>query len=78
MIRYKCDIMALLKENGYNQTKIQREYILSGTVIMKLRNQQPVSMEILNKICILCKAQPGDLIEVVVTEEEKEKYNILF
>ena len=31
-------------------------------------------LETLNKICIMCKCQPGDLVEVVPTDEEKIKY----
>ena len=33
-----------------------------------------ITLETLNKICIMLKMQPGDVIEVVPTDEEKIKY----
>lgn len=35
-----------------------------------------ITLETLNKICVMCGLQPGDIIEVVPTDEEKIKYKL--
>ena len=74
MIRYKADIFTLLKEHGYNQTRIQKEKLLPAQTAQNITAGKSITLETLNKICIMCKCQPGDLVEVVPTDEEKIKY----
>ena len=74
MIRYKADIFTLLKEHGYNQTRIQKEKLLPAQTAQNIKAGKSITLETLNKICIMCKCQQGDLIEVVPTDEEKIKY----
>lgn len=74
MIRYKTDVLELLKKRGYNQTRIQKEKMLSGQTRTNLKAGKMVSLETLNRICIMCRCQPGDIIEVVPTDEEKIKF----
>ena len=74
MIRYKCDILELLKSRGFNQTRIQGEKLLPGQTLQNIRAGKLVSLETLNRICIMARCQPGDLIECIPTDEEKIKY----
>ncbi len=74
MIRYKVDIFQMLKEHGYNQTRIQKERLLPAQTAQNIKAGKSITLETLNKICIMCKCQPGDLVEVVPTDEEKIKY----
>lgn len=74
MIVYKKDIFAELKIKGYNQTRIQREKLLPAQTQQNIKAGKSITLETLNKICIMCKCQPGDLVEVVPTDEEKIKY----
>lgn len=74
MIRYKVDVLEELKKHGYNQTKIQRERLLPAQTVQNIRAGKSITLETLNKICIMCKLQPGDIVEVVATDEEKIKY----
>lgn len=76
LIQYKVDVFKLLKEKGYNQTKIQTEKLLPAQTIQNIRAGKYISLETLNKICIMCKCQPGDIIEVVSTDEEIKKFDI--
>ena len=62
-MRYKIDILAALKEKGYNTNKIRTEGLLSQSTLQKFRNQQGVSWENLEALCRLLDCQPGDLIE---------------
>ena len=74
MIKYKVDVFLLLKEHGYNQTRIQKEKLLPAQTAQNIKAGKSITLETLNKICIMCKCQPGDLVEVVPTDEEKIKY----
>ena len=74
MIKYKRDILTLLKDHGYSQARISKYSLLSGQTRTNLKAGKMVSLETLNRICIMCRCQPGDLIEVVPTDEEKIKF----
>ena len=69
-IVYKIDILAALKEKGYNTNKIRTEGLLSQSTLQKFRNQQGVSWENLETLCRLLECQPGDLIEFVDDESD--------
>lgn len=74
MIRYKTDIFELLKQHGYNQTRIQKERLLPAQTSQNIKAGKSITLDTLNKICIMCKCQPGDIVEVIPTDEEKIKY----
>lgn len=74
MIQYKKDIFTLLKEHGYNQTRIKKEKLLPAQTMINIRAGKSITLDTLNKICIMCKCQPGDLVEVIPTDEERIKY----
>lgn len=64
-LQYKVDVLAALKEKGYNTNKIRTESLLSQSTLQKFRNKQGVSWENLETLCKLLECQPADLIEYV-------------
>ena len=64
-LQYKVDVLAALKEKGYNTNKIRTEGLLSQSTLQKFRNKQGVSWENLETLCALLGCQPADLIEYV-------------
>lgn len=64
-IRYKVDVMAALKENGYSSTKIREDKLIGQSYLQQLRHGELVSWKTLDTICSLLDCQPGDLIEFV-------------
>ena len=64
-IRYKVDVIAALKEAGYNTTRIRKEKIMGEAMLQKIRSGQMVSWATLETICDLLGCQPGDLLEYV-------------
>lgn len=62
MIIYK-NVLEKLKEAGYNTTRIRKEKILSESTLTKLRNNEPINLETLDKICELTGADIPELIE---------------
>lgn len=76
MIIYKIDVFAELKEKGFNQTRIKREKLLPAQTLQNIKNGKSITLDTLNKICIMTGLQPGDIVGIVTTDEEKEKYGI--
>lgn len=64
-IIYKIDVLASLKQNGYNTTKLRKEKLLSESTIQQLRENKLVSWKNIDRICKLLDCQPGDLMEYV-------------
>lgn len=64
-LQYKVDVLAALKEKGYNTNRIRTESLLSQSTLQKFRNKQGVSWENLETLCKLLECQPADLIEYV-------------
>ena len=68
-LQYKVDVLAALKEKGYNTNRIRTEGLLSQSTLQKFRNNQGVSWENLETLCALLECQPADLIEYVPVQE---------
>lgn len=61
-LAYKIDIIAELKAHGYNTNKIRKERLLSEGVLQSLREDKPISLDSLGKICNLLHCNVGDLL----------------
>ena len=68
-IIYKIDILAALKDAGYNTNRLRKEKLLSEGVIQSLREGKYVALQNIDKICRLLKCQPADLLEWVEDAE---------
>ncbi len=64
-LQYKIDILAALKEAGYNTNRLRKEKLLSEGVMQSLRENKYVALQNISKICELLDCQPGDLMEYV-------------
>lgn len=64
-IKYKIDILALLKSKGYTTYKLRKEKILGESTLQKMRTNTLLSWAELNTVCSLLDCQPGDIMEYV-------------
>ena len=75
MLKYKINIADALERKGFNTYKAKKTKILSQDTLKKIKEENTnISLESLNRICILLDMQPKDLIEYVEDKEEKNKY----
>lgn len=74
MIKYKIDVMKELKKRGYDSKKIKEKGILSQGTITNIKKGGHINTETLNKLCLILRLSPSDIIEVFPTDEEKIKY----
>jgi len=75
MIRYKIDIMKKLNEKGYNYTRIKKEKLLSAQTLENIKQGKSITLDTLNKVCLMTKLRVEDIIEMTATDEEREKYS---
>ena len=62
-------LFKILKERNISKTTLQKKLRLSSTTIAKLSKNEPISMKVLEDICVFLSCQPGDILELVVEEE---------
>lgn len=61
-IKYKINVLSALKEKGYSTYRLRKEKILGERVIQQLRDGDPISWEVLTRLCSLLDCQPGDIL----------------
>ena len=61
-LQYKIDALSALKEKGYSSYRLRKEKIFGERVIQQLRNREPVSWEVLGRLCALLGCDIGDII----------------
>lgn len=59
---YKIDVIAALKEKGYNSNRLRTENLLSQSAIQSIREKKPISWSNIAKICALLECQPSDIL----------------
>ena len=64
-LRYKVNVLDALKDAGYTTYKIQKDKILSQGTVQKLRNNEGIGWDNIEKICKLLGCQPGDILEYI-------------
>ncbi len=74
MIKYNIDILAELKKRGYDSKRIKSTGLLSQATITNIKKGGNINTDTLNKICLVLRLEPSDVISVVPTDEEKIKY----
>ena len=70
-LRYKVDVIQLLKDSGYSTYAIRKEKLIIENMLQKLRSNQMVSWAVFDTVCRLTHSQPGDVLEYVPDEDEK-------
>lgn len=68
-IRYKINVLAALKEKGYNTSRLRKEKLLGESTIQQLRTGEIVSWNNIDRICAILECQPGDLVEHIPVVE---------
>ena len=66
---YKIDVLAAIKEKGYNTTVLRKEKLLAEGVIQSLREGKPISWKNIETVCNLLDCQAGDFMEYISDEK---------
>lgn len=71
LIRYKVDVIDMLKNTGYSTYRIRKEKILWESSLQRIRTGH-VSIQDVDRLCGLLHCQPGDIVEYVDAPAEAE------
>ena len=71
-LKYTKDIIKELKNVGYTTYRLRTEKIFGGTIMNKFAKKEPVSWEIIERICKLLRCQPCYFLEYDFNEDEEE------
>lgn len=72
MFKFKMDIMELLKENGYNTTRIRKEKLIGEKTMQDMKRGIVPGIKTLETLCKILDMQPGNLIKFVPDEKEND------
>ena len=77
LIKFKINIADALERRGFNSYQAKKTKILSQDTLKKIKNEDAnISLESLNRICMLLDMQPKDLIEYVEDVEELGRFKL--
>lgn len=71
VLSYK-KLFDLLKERGYSATYWLRSNGISPTIVNKLRKNERINSDTINKLCQLLNCQPGDIMEYIEDQAAEE------
>ena len=74
MIKYKIDVINELSKRGYTPTVIRKNKWISQATLTKIRRGENINTSTLNILCVLLRCQPGDILEVEPSNQEKIEY----
>ena len=69
-LKYKINVLAALKEKGYNTNRLRKDHLLSEGAIQSLREEKPISWANIEKLCQLLQCQPGDILEFTESQAD--------
>lgn len=67
-LKYKVDVLSALKDKGYTTYRLRKEKLLGERVIQQLRNGDPVSWEVVTRLCKLLECDVGDILTADTAE----------
>ena len=63
-------LFALMKEKGLTTYKIRKDNIISQGALTSLRAGKSVTIETIEKLCMVLDCQPGDILEYIPKEKD--------
>lgn len=72
MLRFKVDVIPMLKERGYTTYRIRKEHIISEGSMQRLRDHRAIDWTTIETVCRLLDCQPGDFLEYIPDAETTE------
>lgn len=65
-------LIILLNKRGISKTQLRTDLGLGSNTTAKFASHEPISFDVLDKLCRYLKVQPGDLMEYVDDDEKTQ------
>lgn len=66
-----------LKESNLNSYRLIRYHNISPAQLTRIRSNMYISTRTVERLCMILKCQPGDIMEIILPIEQEEKYKDL-
>lgn len=66
------EVMKRLSDAGYSSYRLQKENLIPGSTLDRLRRGESVSTNTIETICKLCNCQPADFMVYVPDKKGEE------
>lgn len=77
MLKFRINIADALERKGFTSYKAKKTKILSQDTLKKLKNEDTnISLEAINRLCMILDMELKDVLEYVNDDEEKRKYDL--
>lgn len=77
MLKFKVDIMELLKKKGITTTEIRNKKLIGENALQDIRKGKVPGTKSINALCGLLNKQPGQLLEWVPDKVPKPPKQII-
>ena len=78
MLKYRFNVGDALQRAGFNTYKAKTTKILSQDTLRKIKNEDTnISLEAINKLCLILDMTPKDILDYEETEKDREEKNKL-
>mgnify|MGYP002771531439 CR=1 FL=1 len=75
MLKYKINVADALERKGFTTYTAKKTKILSQDTLKKLKNEDTsISLETINRLCMILNMEVKDILIYVENEDEKKKY----
>lgn len=64
-LEWKIDVLQALKDKGYSTYRLRKDRIFGERVVQQLRVGDPVSWEVLSRLCDLLQCDIGSILHAV-------------
>lgn len=72
-LQFNRDVIAALKDKGYNTNRIRKEKLFSQSTLQKFRTNQGVDWKNIEMLCRLLECQPNDFMEYISEEKQEQE-----
>lgn len=78
MLKYRFNVGDALERAGFNTYKAKTTKILSQDTLKKIKNEDTnISLEAINKLCLILDMTPKDILDYEETEKDREVKKLL-
>lgn len=76
MLKFKVNIIDLLRENGYNPGRIRKEKLIGEKTMQDMKAGVVPGTKTIDTLCKILEMQPGNLLKYVDEENTKNSEKI--
>ena len=58
-----------MHRQGFSKEELRKQIQVSSATMAKISKNEPISLDVINKVCSVLNCQPGDILEYIPDQE---------